>query len=198
MNEQEAREEIRIIRSMIDKTRRATAESAAIFIVWGILISVALIGSFVLGHFKLYQWEWLNWGGITVIGWIYSVVYGIKRGRTASVRTYAQNAGRHLYFACGAGFLLVGLVFPAIGAYSYDAITILISAVTGILFFVMGGIFEWPFLKAIGLGWWLGSVGMSALRPGLRTLVYTILFIAGYLIPVLILQAKHNRERRGA
>ena len=44
MNEHEIREEIQIIRSMIEKTKRATAESAAIFIVWGVLISLALIG----------------------------------------------------------------------------------------------------------------------------------------------------------
>jgi hypothetical protein len=198
MNEQEAREEIRIIRSMIDKTRRATVDSAAIFIVWGILISLALIGNFILGHFELYRWEWLNWGGISVIGWIYSVFYGIRRQKAAGVRTYVQNAGRHLYFACGAGFLLVGLIFPAIGVYSYEAITVLISAMTGVLFFVMGGIFEWPFMEAIGLGWWAGAVGMSFLRAEMRTLVYTFLFIAGYLIPVVLLQAKSKRERREA
>jgi hypothetical protein len=198
MNEHEIREEIQIIRSMIDKTKRATAESATLFIVWGVLISLALIGNFILSHLKLYEWEWLNWGGITVIGWIYSVLYGIRRQRTAPVRTYVQNAGRHLYFACGAGFLLVGLVLPAIGVYSYEAITVLISAVTGILFFVMSGIFEWPFLKAIGLGWWAGAVAMSFFGAEARTLIYTFLFIVGYLIPVVLLQAKFRRERREA
>jgi hypothetical protein len=198
MNEHEIREEIQIIRSMIEKTKKATAESAAIFIVWGVLISLALVGNFILGHLKLYEWEWLNWGGITVIGWIASAVYGIRRQRTGSVRTYVQNAGRHLYFACGAGFLLVGLVFPIIGVYSYEAITVLISAVTGILFFVMSGIFEWPFLMAIGLGWWAGAVAMSFFRAEARTLIYTILFIAGYLLPVVILHNKFKRERREA
>lgn len=198
MNEHDIREEIQIIRSMIEKTKRATAESAAIFVVWGVLISIALIGSFILGHLKLYKWEWLNWGGITVIGWIYSALYGIRRRRSAAVRTYVQNVGSHLYVSCGAGFLLVGLIFPAIGVYSYEAITVLISAMTGILFFVISGIFEWPVLKAIGLGWWAGAVGMSFLRPEARTLVYTILFVAGYLIPVVILHNKFRRERREA
>ena len=171
VDEMDIREEIQIIRSMIEKTKRATAESAALFIVWGVLISLALIGNFVLGHLKLYEWEWLNWGGIAIIGWICSAVYGIRRKMTAPVRTYAQHAGSHLYVSCGAGFLLVGLIFPAIGVYSYEAITILISAVTGILFFAMSGIFEWPALKAIGLGWWAGAIGMSFLRPDLRTIV---------------------------
>jgi len=198
MNDQEIRQEIQIIKSMIDKTKRATAESAALFVMWGVLISLALVGSFILGRLKLYHWEWLNWGGITVIGWIASVFYGIRHQRTTPVRTYIQNAGRHLYFACGAGFLLVGLIFPAIGVYSHEAISILISCVTGIMFFVMGGIFDWPFLKTVGLGWWAGAVGMSLIRPEQRTLVYTFLFIAGYLIPVIVLKAKFDRERREA
>jgi hypothetical protein len=198
MNEHEIRDEIQIIRSMIEKTKKATAESAALFLVWGVLISVALIGSFILGHLRLYRWEWLNWGGITVLGWIYSVAYGIRRERTARVRTYAQNAGRHLYFACGAGYLLAGLVFPALGLYSYEAITVLVSAMTGILFFVMGGIFEWPFLKIIGAGWWAGSIVLSLVSAEARTLVYTGLFIAGYLVPVIVLQARFKRERSEA
>ena len=52
--------------------------------------------------------------------------------------------------------------------------------------------------KTIGLGWWAGAVGMSFLRPEARTLVYTILFVAGYLIPVVILHNKFRRERREA
>jgi hypothetical protein len=96
------------------------------------------------------------------------------------------------------GFLLTGLAFPALGVYSYEAITVLISAMTGILFFVMGGIFEWPFLKIIGAGWWAGALGLSLVSAEARTLVYTGLFIAGYLIPVIVLQARFKRERSEA
>jgi hypothetical protein len=195
MTEQEAREDLHIIRSMLEKTRKATAESGALFIVWGVLISLALIGNYVLGSLKLYQWEWLNWSGITVIGWVYSAIYGYRAQRTGRVVTYAQIAARHIYIGCGAGFLLVGLIFPAVGVYTYEAITILISAVTGIMFFTLGGIFEWRFLVWIGLLWWAGAVGMSFVAADARVLIYTGLFIAGFLVPAFLFRAKYRQNR---
>lgn len=194
MNEQDAREDLQVIRRMIERTRRSAADSGALFIVWGILITLALIVSYVLVSLKLYEWEWANWVGFTIVGWIYSAVYGYRKERSSEVRTYAQAASRHLCVACGSGFLLVGLVLPALRVYSYEAITILVAVVTGILFFVMGGITEWRFLAWLGLFWWAGAVVMSLVGWPERTLVYTAFFVAGYLVPVFLLRARFRRE----
>jgi hypothetical protein len=196
MDEMQAKEEIRLIKAMLEKTKKATAESGTLFIVWGVLITLALVGSYVLAYFKKYDWEWLNWIVVTVAGWVYSVIYGIRKERQEPVRTYFQTAARHLYFACGTAFLLVGIVFPAFKVYSYEAIPILIAAVSGILFIVMGGIYEWPLLKWAGFLWWVGAVGMSFLKSySGRVLVFTILFIAAYLAPSFILRAKYKKEQ---
>jgi hypothetical protein len=195
MDEHQAHEEIALIRTMLDKTRRATAESGTLFIVWGILITLALIGDYVLAYFKKYNWEWAVWVAMAVVGWVYSVAYGVRKERKDPVRTYLQTAARHLYFACGAGFILVGLIFPAIGVYSYEAIVVLISAMTGVLFFVMGGIFEWTFLKVFGLLWWAGAIGMSFASISGRTFIYTGLFIVAFLVPAFMLRAKYRRDQ---
>lgn len=195
MTEQDARQDIQTIKAMLEKTKRATAESGTLFIVWGVLITLALVGNYVLAYYKKYEWEWLNWTAIAVIGWVFSVVYGIRRERKEPVKTYVQVAARHLYFACGALFLLVGLAFPRIGIYSYEAIPPLTSAVTGVLFFVMSGLFEWPFLKWAGLIWWAGAVGMSFVPGNGRTLVYAGLFIVAFLVPSFILRARFRKEQ---
>jgi len=198
MNDQQAREDIQIIRTMLEKTKKTTAESGTIFIVWGILITLALIGNYVLAFLKKYEWEWINWVVFTAIGWIYSALYGMRKERREPVRTYAQTTARHLYIACGVGFLLVALVLPRLGIYSYEAITVLVAAVTGILFFVMGGIFEWTLLKALGAFWWAGAVVISFFEGLDRTLAYTLFFVAGYLIPSFVFRAKYRREKARA
>jgi len=195
MDEQQALEEIRLIKSMLEKTRKATAESGTIFLFWGVLITLALAGDYLLALLKKYDWIWLNWLIVAGIGWIYSVVYGIRRGRRDSVRTYVQTAARHLYFACGTGFLLVGIFLPWMKVYSHEAIPILIASVSGILFFVMGGIHEWPILRWIGLVWWAGAVAMSFLDGNNRILLYTLLFIALYLVPTWLLRLKFKKEQ---
>ena len=196
MNEIEAKEEIRLIKAMLEKTRQATAESGTLFIVWGVLIALALIGNYILAYFQEYEWEWLNWVAMTVIGWVYSVVYGIRKKRKEPVRSYVQAAAHHLYFACGAGFLMVGIALPALHVYSYEAIVILVAVVSGILFFVMGGIYEWPILRWFGFVWWLGALGMSFIKgPGKRTLLFAVLFVACYLVPSFFLRSKYKKER---
>ena len=195
MDEQQAREEIQLIKNMLEKTKMATAESGTLFIVWGIMIAVALAGHYALAYFQEYDWIWLNWVVVAVGGWIYSAIYGIRKERTEPVKTYVQTAARHLYFARGVGFLLVGIVFPWLGAYSYEAISILIAAVNGTLFFVMGGMFEWTFMKWLGFFWWAGAVGMTFAEGNDRTLVFTALFVAAYLVPSFILRSKFKKER---
>lgn len=196
MDEKQAKEEIQLIKTMLEKTKKATAESGTLFIVWGVLITLALVGNYVLAYFKKYDWEWLNWIVVTVAGWVYSVIYGIRKERLEPVRTYIQTAARHLYFACGTTFLLVGIVFPLFKVYPHEAIPVLIAAVSGVLFFVMGGIYEWPLLKWAGALWWIGAVGMSFTKNDSgRILVFTILFIAAYLVPSFILRAKYRQVR---
>jgi hypothetical protein len=196
MDEMQAKEEIQLIKTMLEKTKRATAESGTLFMVWGVLIALALVGNYILVYFKKYDWEWLNWVAVTVIGWVYSIIYGIRKERKEPVRTYIQMSARHLYIACGAGFLFVGIALPALGVYSYEAITILIAVVSGILFFVMGGIYEWPILRWFGLLWWVGALGMSFIKGiGYRTLIFTVLFVACYLVPSFILRSKYKKER---
>jgi hypothetical protein len=196
MNEMQAKEEIQLIKNMLERTRRATAESGTLFIVWGVLIALALIGNYVLVYFKKYDWIWVNWVTITVVGWVYSAIYGIRKERKEPIRSYVQTAARYLYIACGTGFLLVGIVFPALSVYSYQAIPVLIAAVSGILFAVMGGIYEWPLVKWVGFLWWIGAVGMSFLKKNSgRILVFSILFIVAYLIPSFILRAKYKKAQ---
>jgi hypothetical protein len=195
MDEQQAREEIRLIKEMVEKTRKATAQSGAIFIFWGVLIIVAIIITYVLAYFHKFQWIWANWIVWAVIGWGYSALYGIRQERTRKTRTYAQMAAKHLSIACGTAYLLAAFVFPLLKVYSYNAISILVSFISGILIFVLGGIYEWNLLKWCGLLWWLGAAGMTFVPGDYRTLCLIPLIILGYLIPGLILRSRYKKEQ---
>lgn len=195
MDEQQAREEIRLIKEMVEKTRKATAQSGALFIFWGFLIIVAIIITYVLAYFHKFHWIWANWIAVAIIGWGYSALYGIRQEQKHKTRTYAQMAAQHLSIACAVGFLFVAFVFPPLKVYSYNAISILVSFIAGILVFVMGGIYEWNLLKWCGLLWWLGAAGMIFVPGDYRTLCFIPLIIFGYLIPGFILRSKYKREQ---
>ena len=90
MDTEKVKEEIQVIREMIDKTKRSTAESGSFLILWSIMPILGILGMYVLVFLKQYQWIWLNWVGFMGIGGIISFFLGIGRVKKSSVKTYAQ------------------------------------------------------------------------------------------------------------
>jgi len=196
MNEPDVREELRIIRAMVEKTRRSTAETGGLFVFWGGLIIAALGGTMILEHFKQYRWIWLFWTAVVVLGWGYSLFYGLKRSRAKTAKTYAEMATRHLGIACGSGFLLACFALPLLKIYPTDVIPVVFSLIAGIFFFVFGGIQEWPLFLWIGAAWWAGSIGLAMVPPQIRNPAFLGLFVAGYFVPSLLVWLKYRREQR--
>jgi len=197
MHEQDVRDEINVIKAMVEKSRRSTAESGGLFVFWGVLIIAAMAASIILEHFKVYHRIWIVWTAAVAIGWIYSFYFGIRRARSRKAETYAGISARYLGLACGMGFFLACFLFPVLKIYPTETIPMAFSLVAGILFFVLGGLFEWNMMKWIGLIWWLGSVGLGLIGEASRNLVFLGLFFVGYFIPSLALWRKHRSEQRG-
>lgn len=180
---------------MLEKTKRATVESGTLFIFWGILIILAIAGTYLLAYFHKFHWIWINWIFFAVIGWAYSIFYGIRREKKHQTKTYVQSAVKYLSIACGLGYLLVGFVLPGLGVYSHSVIPILVAVISGILLFVLGGIYEWNILKWCGLLWWLGAVGIIFVPKDYNGLFLVPLIIFGYLVPGFIYRAKYKKEK---
>ncbi len=194
MTEEQAREDIKIIKSMLEKTKKATGEAVGIFIVWGILITAAMVVSYILSVARLYDAQWIIWAAAGGVGWIASFIFGFRYARCAHVTSYVQTAFRHLSIACGVGFALVCFAFPMLKIYGYENIPMLFSVVAGILFFTMGGIYESPAMVWLGLLWWVGGTGMTFIKGDPRELAFAVLFLVGYDIPAIALWLKNRRE----
>jgi Pyruvate/2-oxoacid:ferredoxin oxidoreductase delta subunit len=167
MNELEAKEEIRLIQEMIQKTRKSTAESGTLYFFWGIWIILAILGNYVLVWLEKYDWIWLNWIAFVLVGMAYSAFYGIRQEKKQASATYAQMATRYLAIACAMGFVLFGLIFPIFKLYSWEVIPPLIAALAGIELFGVGGIYDWrDALEYLLLGATTVQVCTSVLQRG--------------------------------
>jgi hypothetical protein len=195
MNEMQVKERIQFIQEMIERTKRIAAGSWIFLIIWGIIGIIGVIGMYMLVYFEKYSWIWFNWIILVTIGIVYSLFYGAKQERARGMKTYAQVAVWYLCLACGIAFILVGLIFPAFGLYSWGLIAVLISLVAGILVFVAGGIYEWNLLKWCGVIWWLGALGMAFIHENYRALLFIPLILIGYIMPAIVLRSIYQKER---
>ena len=195
MNDLQAKDEIRLIQEMIERTKKITAGSWMFFLVWGIVVILGIGGMYALVSIEKFRWIWLNWIVFVGIGVIFSIVYGKKLEKLEGARTYANITTGHVCFACGMAFALVGFIFPLLNLYSWGLIPVLISTVAGILVFTLGGIFEWNLLKWCGVTWWLGAVGMIFLHENYRALLVIPLLLIGYIMPALVLRSMYQKQR---
>jgi len=194
MNEIQAKDEIRLIQEMIERTRKITAGSWMFFLVWGIAAILGVAGMYTLVLIEQYTWIWLNWVVFMGIGVVFSIVYGNKHVRQQGARTYPYIATAHACFACGMAFILVGFIFPLLKLYSWGLIAVFISMIAGVLAFTLGGIYEWNLLKWCGVIWWLGAIGMVFIHENYRALLFVPLLLVGYIMPALVLRSMYHKQ----
>jgi len=195
MNEIEAKEEIRVIKEMLEKTRRSTSESGAFFLVWGVLLILGVLGNYALAFAERYSWIWLNWILFPGIGVVFSCVYWARRDREAGTRTYASMAAGYLGIGCGVAFVFFGLILPAFKVYPWGVIALLISVVWGTYLFAVGGLFDWALLKWCGAVSWAVAFGMVFIAEEYRALAFIPLILIGFILPGLVMRSHHRRER---
>jgi len=195
MDQNQMKEEIQLIKQMVEKTKKASAESWQYFSIWGILIILAIAGNYILAFFEVFQWIWINWITFMIMGVLYSLFYLRKKEKKRGAKTYSQIAVGHLCLACGIALMLGGFIFPILELYSYAVIPVIIALVLGIMLFGMGGIYEWNLLKWGGVIWWLGCIVMIFVPWQYRTLICIPLIIFGHLVPGFILRSQYQKER---
>jgi len=195
MNESDAQGDIRLIKEMIDRTRKITAGSWVFFLIWGTAIILAVSCMYVLIGLGKPGWIWINWTVFMLAGVLVSVVFARNFERSTGAKTYPQVAIDHLVIACGAGFFLAGFIFPMLDLYAWGLIPILIALIAGIYAFTLGGIFEWNFLKGCGILWWFGGLGMVFVHEQYRALLFIPLILIGYIAPALLLRRMVRKQR---
>jgi hypothetical protein len=193
MNEKEAKENLEIIRKMIEGTKKGVVYSGYMYIFWGLITLIAVLISYVLVFLQLHRYIFINWLGLMTLGFAYSVYHGVTQERKAKVITFSDKAIGYTWFGCGVTLMILGFIAPLAGAYSGYVIPAIIAVVIGSAYFITGRLYEWKLLTWVSLLWWGGGVGMMFLKSESNLLVLAFLIILGYLIPGLILSAKYKK-----
>lgn len=170
-------EEIAYIKNIINDSRRIIKDDGKGFIIWGILVVIGMLLTYFSIYFNEHTYGWLVWPVVIGIGWIYTLVTEIKRGKRSKVSTFAGKILGALWFSCGITMTVIWFIGSYTDAYSGAYITPLISNVLGIAYLVSGVLYGKKWISFLSIGWWGGAVIMFIL-PGL----YTFLLFSGMLI----------------
>lgn len=170
-----------------ERMKEGVLEYAPLIVFWGVWVILAIAGMYALELLKKRGWVGLDWVVFLGLGWIYTVAWVVKKTQTGATGTFPQ-AAKSLGTACGIAAVLAGLIFPLVGLYPFGTVPPLVAAVVGVLIYGIGGLYESSMLKACGVLWWFGSLGMVFVSGDLRALMLAPLIVAGLLLPVLALR----------
>lgn len=195
-----AREDIALVRRMMEESRTAVVDRGKHFMIWGLVPTVGLLFTYArLTGSPGPDPRWI-WAGLLIVGWAASLTVGLIDGRRAQVGTLSRRLLSVTWIATGISMTTIGLAGLFGPVVSGEAISGLLAAILGAPVFVTAMLTGEHWLRWIAVGWWAGGTVMLY-QPGL----YTLLLMAGMMflllaVPgaVLFARARADARRPGA
>lgn len=193
MDQQSAIEEIALIKRVIEESREFTFNIGKNITIWGILISIAVFGSYgaiITGHAGFGIWIWAATIGA---GWIFSIISGIReksRERNLGVRIIS-----FVWTSCGIAMTILGFAGTLSGGIEDWAIAPVIAAIMGTGFAGTAFVQEFKWVMYVALAWWLGALLMFFVK-GYETLpIFGVMMILFEVVPGIVFHRQWKSRR---
>lgn len=198
MDNNQIQQEISIIKSMIEKTRREAAENGHFFIIVGFL---AVINTLAIGIMQSYSLNYLvlpalitTMAAAVLIGYLTAG----RQEKKDKVKSYPKTICYNVMLACGISGIMIIFLFPLIKVYPWNLVPVLTSLIMGIIVFSTGVIFEVRLIKLSSTAWWIGSF-MMAIYEGQQwpsISIMTASIVIGFILPGYILNKNYKNRSK--
>jgi len=194
MNHDQIQQEISIIKNMIEKTKRETAESGHLFIFMGIASAVFVLVISLLELYKLFDLILPAMITLTIINGIIGFFVVAKADKREKVKAYPKTIVLTLWIVCSMTILMLTFLFPFLKVYPLRALPVLVSLILGIAVFVSGVIYEMRAIQWLSLVWWIGACLMALSQSEFRFLIMIASIVIGWIIPGIILNKQYKNR----
>jgi hypothetical protein len=152
-------DDLKVVRDMIERTRKATMESGILFIWWGFLSLVA-IGL----HYVFLAKDWLAqigfiWSVFLIVGYVGTYLHLRKKHRSG-VKSFIDRLIGTTWCACGISIILLTFVAPGLDVYGWNYVPPMVTIILAVGVFITGMLYEWRSLSYIAFLWWAGAIFM--------------------------------------
>jgi hypothetical protein len=197
MDQNQMHQEIAMIKSMIEKTKKETAESGSFFIAMGLF---AMAATFVISRFDSLNLNHLVLPALFIMLILSGIIGYITVGRKEKndqVKSYAKTVCYSIWFACSIPIIMTMFIFPLLEVYSWNLTPILTTLMIGIAVFSSGVIFESKPVIACSFVWWGGALAMAFVYDSPRAYIMMAILFLGWVLPGFILNRQYkNRSRK--
>lgn len=191
----DAREDLAMIRRLMEESRREARERGRHLMIWGGLSAVGLTATYLSALGRLPVSVDALWVVLLLAGWSASMMVGWRDARRAEVRTLGRRLLSVTWVAVGVTLTVIaaaGLFGPVVSAPALGGLVAVVIAPAVLVTAVLTGE-RW--LSLVAAGWWLGG-GVMLFVPGLYSVplmaAMSLLLLA---VPGGVLNARSRRAR---
>jgi hypothetical protein len=156
---QRAMDDLKVVRHMIERTRKTTMESGILFIWWGFL---SLVG--VGLHYAFVAKGWFSqvgfiWSIFLIIGYLGTYLH-LRAKHRSGVKSFIDRMIGTTWCACGISIIILTFVAPALDVFEWNHVPPMVTIILAAGIFITGMLYEWRALSTIAFLWWAGAVFM--------------------------------------
>lgn len=185
---------LRLIQSMIDKTKADISENRFYFLLWGWVALTGIVGQFVLKVIFRYERHYLIWL-VTFIGVIVSIVYSHRQQNQQRAKTYVGDNMNFLWTGMGISFFILSVLFFRLGWQNCYPFFILFY---GLGTFVSGRILQFQPLVIGGIFNWALAAASVFFTFDYQMLFAAAAILTSYIIPGYLLKPQNSSRYAGA
>jgi len=186
-------ESIRLIQSMIDRTKQRISDNSIYFLVWGWLTFIACTAQFILKHVYDYEQHYQVWW-VTVIGIVFSVWYGIKGDKTSKIKTYVGESIKYLWIGMGIAYFVLSMI---LSQYGWDKIVFpFFIMLYGLGTFISGCILQFRPLIIGGVIAFALAIGAAHASYDFQMLFGAAAILISYIIPAYMMRSRNKQAHQ--
>ncbi len=183
---------LKLIESMISQAKKSFHRISFYFLLWGVLLTGAMLATYLLSDLDPAMRHGLPWGIAGVLGGLISSIHG---ARSAQKEAATNPMDRIVGWVWGSFIItMMLLLFGTLrnGVDPGPTITVL----TGLPTFLTGQIMRFRPLILGGLLFWVAGIAMHFTQEaGLLTALYCAAMLLGYIVPGFLLKRQEDGLR---
>lgn len=179
-----AEQSLDIITKMIANTRNRYLNDGSMFMIWGIIVIVGCVISYVTQNFYPFHYMGYIWLGLMGLGISVTIFKILKRDKRTGYRTQLDVLGQVLWLGFMISFFIIWFF---IGKFMTDP-SLFIMVLLGLSTCVSGALMQFKPLYWGGVIFWLGAIIGSFISQKDYALLTAVAMLFGYLIPGWLLK----------
>lgn len=187
-------ENLLYMKQIINESRNIVVRRGVEFIIWGVIIVIGLVYTYIDILFKGKFYNLFAWIILVAGGWGYSIWCWYKNKDRQKAYTFSGRLMGMVWVSSGITMTILGFIGPLAKAYSSFFISPIIATVLGTAFLVSSLIYNNTLMMKIAPLWWFGAVYMFFFPNKESLLIMALMMLFLQVLPGVILQKKYKTE----